>query len=49
MKIFIFVKKYILNSFDYKCSNKIVKCTNNSIKYTACGYRKFRYLKARLC
>ncbi len=41
---------YILNAFDYQYSNGIVEGTNNvikQIKHTACGYRKFKHLKAK--
>ena len=43
--------EYILNAFDYEYSNGIVEGTNNlikQIKHTACGYRKFKHLKARI-
>ncbi len=45
------MKEYILNAFDYEYSNGIVEGTNNlikQIKHTACGYRKFKHLKARV-
>ena len=45
------MKEYILNAFDYEYSNGIVEGTNNlikQIKHTACGYRKFKHLKARI-
>ena len=45
------MEKYIVNSFDYEYSNGIVEGTNNvikQIKHTACGYRKFKHLKARI-
>lgn len=51
LKTFINMKQYILNSFDYEYSNGIVEGTNNlikQIKHTACGYRKFKHLKARI-
>lgn len=51
IKTFINMKDYILNAFDYKYSNGIVEGTNNlikQIKHTACGYRKFSHLKARV-
>ena len=51
IKTFINMEKYIVNAFDYEYSNGIVKGTNNlikQIKHTACGYRKFSHLKARV-
>ena len=45
------MKEYIVNAFDYEYSNGIVEGTNNlikQIKHTACGYRKFKHLKARI-
>ena len=51
IKTFINMEKYILNAFDYEYSNGIVEGTNNlikQIKHTACGYRKFNHLKARV-
>ena len=45
------MKEYILNAFDYEYSNGIVEGTNNlikQIKHTACGYKKFKHLKARI-
>lgn len=51
IKTFINMKKYIVNAFDYEYSNGIVEGTNNlikQIKHTACGYRKFSHLKARV-
>lgn len=42
------MKEYILNAFDYEYYNEIVEGTNNLIKHTACGYRKFKHLKARI-
>ena len=44
------IKLYI-NSFDYDLSNGITEGINNVIKqmkHTACGYRKFSHLKARI-
>lgn len=41
LKTFIYLKKYILNSFDYNYSNGIVEGTNNvikQIKHTAYSY-----------
>ncbi len=51
VKTFINMEEYILNSFDYEYSNGIVEGTNNlikQIKHTACGYKKFAHLKARV-
>ena len=51
LKTFINIKEYILISFDYEYSNGIVEGTNNlikQIKHTACGYKKFKHLKARI-
>lgn len=51
LKTFRNMKEYILNAFDYEYSNGIVEGTNNlikQIKHTACGYRKFKHLKARI-
>lgn len=50
-KTFINMKSYILNSLKYEYSNGIVEGTNNlikQIKHVACGYRKFKHLKARV-
>lgn len=51
LKTFKNMKEYILNAFDYEYSNGIVEGTNNlikQIKHIACGYRKFKHLKARI-
>lgn len=51
LKTFKNMKEYILNAFDYEYSNGIIEGTNNlikQIKHTACGYRKFKHLKARI-
>ena len=51
LKTFKNMKEYIFNAFDYEYSNGIVEGTNNlikQIKHTACGYRKFKHLKARI-
>lgn len=51
LKTFRNMKEYIFNAFDYEYSNGIVEGTNNlikQIKHTACGYRKFKHLKARI-
>ena len=45
------MEKYIVNAFDYDLSNGITEGTNNVIKqmkHTACGYRRFSHLKARI-
>ena len=45
------MEKYIVNSFDYEYSNGIVEGINNvikQVKHSACGYRKFSHLKARI-
>lgn len=50
-KTLLKMEKYLLNSFDYDLSNGIVEGINNlikQIKYTACGYRKFKHLKFRV-
>ena len=50
-KTLLEMEKYIINSFDYNLSNGITEGTNNVIKqmkHTACGYRKFSHLKARI-
>ena len=49
--VFKELEKYILNSIDYEYSNGIVEGTNNvikQIKHAACGYKKFKHLKARV-
>ena len=51
LKTFRNMKEYIVNAFDYEYSNGIVEGTNNlikQIKHAACGYRKFKHLKARI-
>ena len=51
LKTFKELEKYILNSLDYEYSNGIVEGTNNvikQIKHAACGYKKFKHLKARV-
>lgn len=51
LKTFKNMEKYINNSFDYEYSNGIVEGINNvikQIKHTACGYKKFTHLKARV-
>ena len=51
LKTFKELEKYILNAFDYEYSNGIVEGINNvikQIKHVACGYKKFKHLKARV-
>ena len=51
LKTFKNMEKYIKNYFDYEYSNGIVEGINNvikQIKHTACGYKKFTHLKARV-
>ena len=51
LNTYINLEEYILNSFDYEYSNGIVEGMNNlikQIKHSACGYRKFNHLKARV-
>ena len=51
LKAYINLEEYIINSFDYKYSNGITEGMNNlikQIKHTACGYRKFNHLKAKV-
>ena len=50
-KTLLDMENYIVNAFDYDLSNGITEGTNNVIKqmkHTACGYRKFSHLKARV-
>lgn len=50
-KTLIKMEKYIVNSFDYNLSHGITEVTINVIKqmkHTACGYKKFHHLKARI-
>ena len=45
------MEKYIVNAFDYEYSNGIVEGINNvikQVKHSACGYRKFSHMKARI-
>ena len=45
------MENHIINSFNYEYSNGIVEGINNvikQIKHTACGYKKFNHLKARV-
>lgn len=51
LKTYINLEQYILNSFDYEYSNGMVEGMNNlikQVKHSACGYRKFNHLKARV-
>ena len=51
LKTYKDMEKYISNSYDYEYSNGIVEGINNvikQIKHTACGYKKFNHLKARV-
>ena len=51
LKTYKDMENYISNSFDYEYSNGIVEGINNvikQIKHTACGYKKFNHLKARV-
>lgn len=51
IKTFINMEEYIENAFKYSYSNGIVEGMNNLIKqviHSACGYRKFNHLKARI-
>ena len=51
LRTFLDLKEYILNSFDYEYSNGITEGMNNlikQVKHSACGYRKFSHLKARI-
>ena len=51
LKTFRNMEKYIVNAFDYEYSNGRTEGMNNlikQIKHTACVYRKFRHLKARV-
>ena len=51
LRTFRNMEKYIVNSFDYEYSNGITEGMNNlikQIKHSACGYRKFKHLKARV-
>ena len=51
LKTYITLEKYILNSFEYEHSNGMVEGMNNlikQVKHSACGYRKFSHLKARV-
>ena len=51
LKTYKNMENYITNSFDCEYSNGIVEGINNvikQIKHTACGYKKFSHLKARV-
>ena len=51
LKTFRNMEEYIVNAFDYEYSNGITEGMNNlikQVKHSACGYRKFKHLKARI-
>ena len=51
LKTFTKFEKYILNAITYEYSNGITEGLNNlikQVKHSACGYRKFKHLKARI-
>ena len=51
MKTYIKLEKYILNALEYEYSNGMVEGMNNlikQVKHSACGYKKFNHLKARV-
>ena len=51
IKTFVELEKYIINSLDYEYSNGITEGINKlikQVKHSACGYRKFKHLKARI-
>ena len=51
LKTYKDMENHIINSFNYEYSNGIVEGINNvikQIKHTACGYKKFNHLKARV-
>ena len=51
LRTFKNMEEYIVNAFDYDYSNGITEGMNNlikQIKHIACGYRKFKHLKARV-
>ena len=51
LKTFRNMEEYIVNAFDYEYSNGITEGMNNlikQVKHSACGYRKFKHLKARV-
>ena len=51
LKTYKDMKIFINNALDYEYSNGIVEGINNVIKqakHTACGYKKFDHLKARV-
>ena len=51
LRTFRNMEMYIINAFDYEYSNGITEGMNNlikQIKHSACGYRKFKHLKARV-
>ena len=51
IRTFISMENYIQNAFEYEYSNGITEGMNNLIKqviHSACGYKKFKHLKARI-
>ena len=51
LKAFKNMEQYIYNAFDYEYSNGIAEGMNRlfkQVKHSACGYRKFKHLKARV-
>mgnify|MGYP002525785303 CR=1 FL=1 len=51
IRTFINMEKYIENAFKYTYSNGITEGMNNLIKqviHSACGYKRFKHLKARI-
>ena len=51
LRTFRNMEMYIINAFGYEYSNGITEGMNNlikQIKHSACGYRKFKHLKARV-
>ncbi len=51
LKTFKNMEQYIYNAFDYEYSNDITEGMNNlikQVKHSACDYRKFKHLKARV-
>ena len=51
LKTFKNMEQYIYNAFTYEYSNGIAEGMNNlikQVKHSACGYRKFKHLKARV-
>jgi len=51
LKTYIKLETYILNALEYEYSNGMVEGMNNlikQVKHSACGYKKFNHLKARV-